>query len=207
MLNKEKLLYPFYIISHPFDGFYEIRHRNKGSVAVSLIIVFLFGLSFSITRRYAGFVVNRINPRSVNSIAEIFSVMLAVLLFSAANWSITCLMEGEGRFRDIITVAGYSMLPMALTFIPTTILSWFIAADEENLYYLINGVSIMLFVFLLVIGIMTIHGFSFGKTLITLFLTFVSIILIIFVVLLLFYLVNQVYLFLESLYTELIMRV
>jgi hypothetical protein len=133
--------------------------------------------------------------------------MLAVLLFSAANWSITCLMEGEGRFRDIITVAGYSMLPMALTFIPTTILSWFIAADEENLYYLINGVSIMLFVFLLVIGIMTIHGFGFGKTLITLFLTFVSIILIIFVVLLLFYLVNQVYLFLESLYTELIMRV
>jgi hypothetical protein len=116
-------------------------------------------------------------------------------------------MEGEGRFRDIITVAGYSMLPMALTFIPTTILSWFIAADEENLYYLINGVSIMLFVFLLVIGIMTIHGFGFGKTLITLFLTFVSIILIIFVVLLLFYLVNQVYLFLESLYTELIMRV
>ncbi len=205
-MNKEKLLYPFYVLSHPFDGFYEIRHRGRGSIPLALSLVFLFGLSFSITRRYAGFVVNDVNPRSVNSIMEVIGVMLAVILFSVANWSVTCLMEGEGRFRDIFTVTAYSMLPMVLTFIPATILSWFIAADEEAFYYLITAVSIIFFVVLLAIGIMTVHGYSFGKTLVTFVLTFISIIIIIFIILLLIYLVNQVYLFFEGIYTELILR-
>lgn len=206
-MNKEKLLYPFYILSHPFDGFYEVRHRGKGSVALSLLLVFLFGLSYSINRRYAGFAVNAVNPRTVDSVSEVIGVMIAAVLFSVANWSITCLMEGEGRFRDILTVTGYSMLPMVLTYIPATILSWFIAADEEAIYYLINGLAVTFFIVLLFIGIMTVHGYSFGKTLMTFFLTFVCIIIIIFIVLLLLYLINQVYLFLEGIYTEVILRV
>lgn len=207
MSKKEKLLYTFYVISHPFDGFYEMRHREKGSVPVALLLVFLFGLSFSINRRYAGFVVNYVNPRSVNSISEIVGILLAVLLFATANWSITCLMEGEGRFKDILTVIGYSMLPMVLTFVPATILSWFIAADEESIYYLLIGISILFFAVLLLIGIMTIHNFGFGKTIATLILSFVALILIIFIILLLFSLVQQVYYFLQSVYTELILRV
>lgn len=206
MSKKEKLLYPFYVISHPFDGFYEIRHRGKGSVPVALLIVFLFGLSFSINRRYASFVVNSINPLDVNARTEVIGVFAAVLLFCIANWSITCLMNGEGRFKDIITVMGYSMLPLVLTYIPATIISWFIAADEESIYYLIMDISVIFFVILLLIGIMIIHNYSFGKTLFTLFLTFVSLLLIIFIIMMVFTLMQQIYYFLQSVYTELILR-
>lgn len=206
MSKKEKLLYPFYVISHPFDGFYEVRHRGKGSVSLALLLIFLFGLSFSLNRRYAGFVVNLINPRHVDSRAEIIGIFLAVILFATANWSITCLMEGEGRFKDIITVIGYSMLPMVIVFVPATFISRFIASDEESIYYLIISLSIIYFVILLLIGIMVIHNFGFGKTLGTLLLTFVALMLIIFIILLLLSLINQVWLFLQSVYTELIMR-
>ncbi|MHB8130267.1 MAG: Yip1 family protein [Mobilitalea sp.] len=207
MSKKEKLLYPFYVISHPFDGFYEIRHRGKGSVPIALLLVFLYGLSFSLNRRYAGFVVNLINPRYVDTRSEVIGVFLAVLLFAAANWSITCLMEGEGRFKDIITVIGYSMLPMVLTYIPATIISWFVASDEEGIYFLLTGISVLFFLILLLVGIMIIHNFSFGKTIVTLVLTFISLLLIIFVILLVISLMNQVILFLQSAYTELILRV
>lgn len=206
MSKKEKLLYPFYVITHPFDGFYEIRHRGKGSVPVALLLIFLFALSFSWNRKYASFVVNYVNTRYVDSRSEMIGIFLAVLLFSAANWSITCLLEGEGRFKDILTIMGYSMLPMVLTFLPITILSWFIAADEEGIYSLLKGISILLFVVLLLIGIMIIHNFGFGKTLFTILLTLVALLIIIFIIMLLFSLVNQVYLFLRSAYTELILR-
>lgn len=206
MSKKEKLLYPFYVITHPFDGFYEVRHRGKGSVPVALLLVFLFGLSFSLNRRYASFVVNLFNPRYVDTRSEIIGVFLAVLLFAAANWSITCLMEGEGRFKDIVTVIGYSMLPMVLTYIPATLLSQVIAADEETIYYLILNISTIYFVLLLLVGIMIIHNFSFGKTIVTLILTVVALSLIIFIILLVLSLINQVYLFLQSAYTELILR-
>ena len=206
MSKKEKLLYPFYVVTHPFDGFYEIRHRGKGSVPVALLLIFLFALSFSLNRKYASFVVNLVNTRYVDSRSEMIGIFLAVLLFSTANWSITCLLEGEGRFKDILTVLGYSMLPMVLTFLPITTLSWFIAADEEGIYSLLKGISILLFIVLLVIGIMIIHNFGFGKTLFTILLTFIALLIIIFIIMLLFSLVNQVYLFLRSAYTELILR-
>ena len=206
MSKKEKLLYPFYVITHPFDGFYEVRHRGKGSVPVALLLIFIFALSFSLNRKYASFVVNTVNTRYVDSRSEMIGIFLAVLLFSTANWSITCLLEGEGRFKDILTVMGYSMLPMVLTFLPVTILSWFIAADEEGVYSLLFGISILLFVVLMLIGIMIIHNFGFGKTLFTLLLTFIALLIIIFIIMLLFSLVNQIYLFLKSAYTELVLR-
>jgi hypothetical protein len=206
MISKEKLLYPFYILAHPFDGFYEVRYREKGSVPVALLLVFLFGLSFSINRRYAGFVVNFIDPRTVDSRAEIIGIFIAVLLFATANWSVTCLMEGEGRFKDIITVIGYSLLPMVLTLIPATVLSWFVASGEEGFYYLIVNVSTIFTVVLMIIGIMTIHNYTLGKTLVTIFFTFIALLIIIFIILLLMFLVHQVFLFFQSMYTELILR-
>ncbi|MBB2184061.1 YIP1 family protein [Lachnospiraceae bacterium MD1] len=207
MSKKEKLLYPFYVITHPFEGFYEIRHRGKGSVRLALLLVLLFGLSFSINRRYASFVVNPVNPLSVNSLVEIMGLFVVVLLLATANWSITCLMEGEGRFKDIVTVIGYSMLPMVLTYIPATIISWFIAADEEAIYYLLTTLPILYFAILLLIGIMVIHNFGLGKTIATILFSLIAFILIIFVILLMFSLVQQVMLFLRSAYDELILRV
>lgn len=206
MTSKEKILYPFYVIAHPFDGFYEIRHREKGSVTLSLFIIFMFGLSFSINKRYAGFVVNFVNPRYVDSRADVMGILLAAILFAIANWSITSLTEGEGRFKDIIIVVGYSMLPMVLTFLPATFISHFVASNEEGIYYLLMSISILLFVLLVVIGIMIIHNFGFGKTIFTIILTFIALLLIIFIALLLSSLINQVYMFLKSVYTELILR-
>ncbi len=31
-------------VSHPADGYYEIRHRDRGSVLVALILVVLFSV-------------------------------------------------------------------------------------------------------------------------------------------------------------------
>lgn len=207
MSLREKSKYAFYVILHPFDGFYEIRHRNKGSVLLALLMVLWFGFSFSMNRRYASFVVNYVNPRAVDCRLEIVGVFAAVILFATANWSITCLMEGEGRFKDIFTIIGYSMLPMGLLFLPATLVSQFIVSDEESFYYVILIVAIIWFLLLLLIGIMTIHNFGFGKTIMTLLLTFVSMLFIIFILLLLSSLIQQVYGFFQSIYTELILRV
>ena len=55
-------------------------------------------------------------------------------------------------------------------------------------------------------GIMQVHNYTLGKTLITLFLTFVAVLIIIFLALLLFNLVSQVITFFKSIYLELIFR-
>lgn len=203
---KEKVKYAFYTITHPSNGFYEIRHRQKGSVPLAILFVFLFAVCFSANRQYAGFVVNFINPMEVNSLTEMMTVFVLFILFCAGNWSVTCLMNGEGRFKDIVTMTGYSILPMILTQIPAIIISNFVVQDEEAYYYLILYFGIAWFVLLVITGVMTIHNYTFGKTLITLICTFVAMFIIIFIALLLYSLLTQVIAFVQSVYNEIVLR-
>ena len=116
-------------------------------------------------------------------------------------------MDGEGRFKDIVTVCGYAMLPMILTFIPAILFSQVVAEDEEAFYYLLLAVGIAWFLFLVLVGIMTVHNYTLGKTLATMILTFIAMLIIIFVVMLLFSLIGQVVAFVESLYNEIMLRI
>lgn len=202
----KKVQFLFHLLTHPIDGFYELRHRNEGSLPLAFILVALFSVSFSLNRIYASFIVNDIDPRTVDSFDELKAVFLLYFLVCVGNWSITCLMDGEGRMKDILTAVGYSLLPLVMFMVPATVFSQFIGAYEEVFYYILIGFAILWTLVLLLIGIMTIHNYTLGKTLITMFLTFVSMIIIIFLAALLLDLLNQIYNFLYSIYTELLFR-
>jgi len=204
--KNEKLWYPFHVLSHPADGYYEIRHREMGSVPVAIILVFIYSLCFSFNRIYASFVVNDIDERTVNALTEMLAVFMLYFLFCVGNWSITAVMGGEGRFKDIMVVVGYALLPMILTTIPAIFISQGIAANEEAFYTIIISLGTAYGLFIGLIGIMTIHNFTLGKTIITLFLTFVSMFVIIFILVMITDLVSQVYNFFYSIYLELLYR-
>lgn len=204
---SEKWKYLFYTVNHPSDGFYWIRHQERGSIGIAVLLVVLYAVAFSMNRIAASFIVNDIEPRTVNSIAELFGVLLLYLILCVGNWSITCLMEGEGRFKDILIAIGYSLLPMIVTTVLATIVSQFIAENEEAFYTILMGLGVGYSLIMMLIGIMQIHNYTFGKTLVTLFLTLVAVLIIIFLVLLVINFITQVYSFLRSIYTELIFRV
>lgn len=204
--SKEKWSYLWYTITHPMDGYYWIRHRDRGSVPLAILLVILFAFSFSANRLLASFVVNDLDPRAVDSLYELIGVLAFFLLLCVGNWSITCLMNGEGRLKDIAIAVGYGTVPMTFVLVLATIISQFIADDEQAFYGLILGVGIAYGIIMILIGIMQVHNYTLGKTLITLFLTIVAILIIIFLLLLLSNLLGMVYNFFRSIYTELIFR-
>lgn len=206
LFSKEKWKYAFYTVSHPMDAYYEIRHRDRGCVPVAVVLVILFSLSFSINRMAASFVVSDINPLTVDSFRELISVLLLYLLFCVSNWSVTCLMEGEGRMKDISIAVGYAMTPMIVCFNIGTIVSQFVTKDEAAFYSIIIALGIAYSLLMVLMGIMQVHNYTLGKTLLTILLTFIAMFIIIFVVLLFVDLIHQVYSFFYSIYQELIFR-
>lgn len=206
LFSKEKWKYLFYTVSHPSDGFYWIRHQERGSVGIAVLLVILYAAAFSMNRIYASFVVNDIEPRTVNSLAELAGVVVLYLVLCVGNWSITCLMEGEGRFKDIVIAIGYSLLPMIVTTALATVISQAVAENEEAFYAILMGVGAAYSLIMMLVGIMQIHNYTLGKTLITLFLTVVAVLIIIFLALLVINFITQVYTFLRSIYTELVFR-
>ncbi|NLP17015.1 MAG: YIP1 family protein [Clostridiales bacterium] len=205
--SKEKIKYVFYTVSHPVDGYYWIRHIDKGSVPIAIILVVLFSLSFSFNRIFASFVVNEIDPRTVDSLSELGGVLLLYALLCIGNWSVTCLMQGEGRLKDIAIAIGYAMVPFIISINLATIVSLFIADGEEAFYYLILVVGIAYGLIMMLLGIMQVHNYSLSKTLLTLLLTLVAVFIIIFIGLLLVDLMSRIYSFFYSIYIEIVFRV
>lgn len=204
--SKEKLYILFHTISHPMDGYYWIRRKNLGSVPLAIVLVVAFSVSFSLNRYLASFVVNFVNPRDVNTLTELVGVLILYLLICVGNWSVTCLLNGEGRLKDIAITTGYATLPLTVTLLVATLLSQFIAKDEEAFYYIVIAIGIVWTFVMFLIGIMQIHGYSLGKTLLTLFLTLIAVFIIMFIGLLLIDLIVQVYNFFHSIYLEMIFR-
>jgi len=204
--SRPKFYYLKRVLSHPADAFYEIRHRDQGSVPIALLCVVLFSLCFTVNRIYASFIVNDVDPRSVDALMELSGVFVLFGLFCVGNWSVTCLMNGEGRFKDIIVVVGYALLPLLALYLPATALSQAIAAGEEAFYYAILGFGIVWSAVLVLMGIMTVHNYTLAKTLITLLLTFIAMLILIFIAVLIYDLINQIYIFGYSIYTELVFR-
>lgn len=203
---KDHWRYLLRTMNHPVDGYYWIRHRNHGSVPLAILMVILFSLCFSLNRIGASFVVNDVEPRTVDSFEELTGVLLLYLLLCVGNWSVTCLMGGEGRMRDIFIAVGYAFAPLIPAMLLGTAFSYFIVLEEAAFYSLIIGIGIAYAVMMLLIGIMQIHNYTLTKTLQTLFLTFVAVLIVIFVALLLADLVGQVVNFIKSVYTEIVFR-
>jgi hypothetical protein len=115
-------------------------------------------------------------------------------------------MGGEGRMKDILTAVGYGTMPITIGLVLSTIVSQAVADEEQAFYSIILGVCVAWGVIMIIIGIMQVHNFSAGKTLGTLILTFLAMLIIVFLALLLTNLIGKVYNFLRSIYTELIFR-
>ena len=204
--SKEKWRYLLYTMNHPMDGFYWIRHRDYGSVPIAIVLVILFSLCFSLNRISANFIVNDVEPTTVDSLEELSGILLLYALLCVANWSITCLMNGEGRMKDIAIAIGYGCAPLIPAFLLATAMSHFITEEEAAFYTMVMGLGIAYGVILVLIGIMQVHNYTLSKTLQTLLLTFVAVLIIIFVALLLADLIGQVINFIRSLYIEIIFR-
>ena len=204
--SREKWAYLRYTVSHPMEGFYWIRHQDRGSLPIAILMVVLFSLCFSLNRISANFIVNDVAPRTVDSLEELSGVLLLYLLICVANWSITCLMNGEGRMKDIAIAVGYSCAPLIPAFLLATAMSHVITVEEGAFYSIVIGAGVCYGLIMALIGIMQVHNYTLGKTLQTLLLTFIAILVIIFLCLLLADLIGQVVNFFRSLYIEIIFR-
>lgn len=195
-----------YTMVHPFKGYWDAKYEQQGNVWTAVGLLAVLVLVVNVNRQFAGFTVNYANPQSINSIDEIIYVVFPFLLWCVANWLVTTLMDGEGKFSDIVLASGYALLPIIIAYVPLTLLSRFITVQEASFYYFFNALSYVWFAWLLFVGIMTVHQYTASKTFITSVLTLIVMGIIIFLFLLSFNLVQQVAVFVSTVYQELILR-
>ncbi len=201
----EEILYAFYIIFHPFDGFWDLKHEKRGSVRGA---IFWLGLS-AVTFIYQALGTCYLqNPQGTGSsiFMSAISIVMPVILWVIANWCITTLFEGEGSFKDVFIATCYSLAPLPMLIIPSVLIANVLTLSELELISMIEVAAFGWMVFLVFFGMMVTHDYSLGKNVITAIVSIVGIAFIIFLAGLFTTLVGKVFTFFQSIYIELSYR-
>lgn len=200
------LAYAKYTSFHPFDGFYDLKFEQRGTVAAATTILLLNVVVTILKRQLTSFTFNANVISELDILSVAISVVLPVLLFVAANWSVTTLLDGEGSVKNIYICICYAMLPMILLNLLGVVMSNALALREMSFLTLVDSIGTLWFGFLLIFGTGVTHQYSVKRNLLALLLTVVGMLIIIFVTILFFTLIEKIASFGLTLSNEIMLR-
>lgn len=202
----QEILYGFYVMFHPFDGFYDLKHEHRGSVRGAIVMIAFTIIAFFYQSIGQGYVLNPTGQISTIWMQAI-SILVPLFLFVVGNWCLTTLFEGEGSFKDIFVATSYSLLPMPLLIIPATLCSNFVTTTEASIITLVTTIAMIWMLLLIFCATMITHDFSLGKNFVMVIFTVVAMAFIVFIVLLFSMLLSKLLSLVTNIVTEIQFRI
>lgn len=195
-------LYPFYICRHPRDGFLELKANKKGSVNVMLITVAAWLFVELFYRVATGYDMNTFESEDSSLLRTAVTTVVMFAMICLSNWCICTLMDGKGKLKDIGVVVANALVPYIIVRFITTCLSWVLAGDEQVFLSYAVTVAWIWAALIAFSGLQEIHEYTFAKTILSIFLTIVCLIIMFFLALMLLILFQQLYSFFATLIFE-----
>jgi len=202
------LAYAFHVIVHPLDGFWDLKHEKRGKTYFAILMLLLYVITDILDKQFNNYYFNatRVFPEKINILGTLVKVALVVIIWIAANWGFTTLFDGEGSMKDILIYTGYAMVPLVCSKILLIPLTNILTINEATIISLVTYLGIGWTAMLIYAGTMTTHQYSGGKTFLSLIIILLGMLIIVFVGVLFFYLVQEMWNFVYTIYRELELR-
>ena len=200
--------YAFHVITHPLDGFWDLKHEKRGRGYIAVLFLVLYVLTTILNKQFNNYTFNpaKVFPEQIDIVGTFVSTALIVVIWVAANWGLTTLFDGEGSMKDVFFYTGYSMLPLVLSQIALIPLTNILTVNEATIVTLVTVIGYGWTGILLYTGTMTTHQYSGGKTFLILLAILLGMVIIVFLGILFFFLVQEIWNFIYTIYLELELR-
>jgi hypothetical protein len=206
MHYRDTLRYALHCCVRPFDGFWDLTHEKRGSMAAANTIVILVLLTNLLKLGFTSFIFLPVNWDNVNMVLQIAQFLVPFVIYVIANWCLTTLFDGKGRLGDIWMGTAYAMTPYVIIQLPLIVLSNFVT-EEEGAFYTYFGYFSFIWCGLLVMAsVMMIHDFMLGKAFLAILFSAVGMIVIVFLLVLFFSLISDGFSYFYSIYQETVFR-
>ena len=203
---RKTLRYALYVILHPFDGFWDLTHEKRGSMAAAHTIVILTVLTHLWDKRFTSFMLNNTQWSKFSIVMNTLGILVPLVIWVVANWCVTTLFDGKGRMREIYMGTAYALTPYPLIGLPMIVISNMVTKEEGVFYTYFNVFALIWAGFLILCAVLMIHDYSLLGGILAVIFSIVGMAVIMFIVLLFFSLISDAVMYVVSIYKEIVFR-
>ena len=194
-------------VTHPFEGFEDMRWKKAGSIPIATGVILLWFVASIFYNRLYGFQFYAEPDKMFNVIPYIVQTIVLFLTWVVGNWAICTLLDGEGTMKNIYIYSAYALIPYVVSMYIDVFLSHFLIRDEMVFISAVRIIGLLWSASLVFSAIKSVHQYSVLKTIFAIILTIAAMLIMLFLLVLLLSLFQQVYVFIYSIYTEIAYRV
>lgn len=198
--------FAFYCMTHPMDGYWDLTHEKRGSIAVANSILILTLIARIVSLQFTSFIFNKVYWPEINIFLYLASIVFPLALWCVGNWALTTLFDGKARLPQIYMATCYAMLPYPLFQFPLIIFSNVVTVDEKEFYTTVNNVVLVFCALFIVVAMMQIHEYTMSKTLLFTVASIIAMLVIVFILLLFFSMISQGVAYFVSVVREILFR-
>ncbi|MBO1005133.1 YIP1 family protein [Pseudogracilibacillus auburnensis] len=190
------------ILARPLDFFQDIQEPGQLKWSQAFLLILLTYMVRMGSLLMLGYHFETREPYQISYFHEFVWIFIPWITWCLANWSVSTILDGEGKFKEIFVGSAFCLMPYILLSIPLTLLTNIFALSEATIY-----TSSVTFIFvwvglLILIKVKVLHDFELGKLVLITFLTLLGMAIIWFIGILLYGLINQFISFFLDLFKE-----
>ena len=202
----KSLKFSMYCITHPLDGFWDLTHEKRGSIAAANTILILTLLARILKLQYTSFIFNKVYWPKINIFLYLASVLFPLALWCVGNWGLTTLFDGKGRLSQVYMATCYGLTPYPLIQFPLILFSNVVTVDEAEFYSVVSVISLVWAALLILSAMSQIHEYKMSKTILFTIATGFAMLFMIFILLLFFSMISQGVAYFISVAKEILFR-
>jgi len=152
-----------YVMFHPYEGYYRLKERKVSWTVIALVVAAAVAVNlYSVFG--ASLLAFPADPATVNIALRLGLLLVPWATWVIANYLVSAVKGGEGRFREIVQASAFALLPYIFMTVAMTLISHVLVYEEWVVMELMRQIMWIWIVVQFFVLTQVTHNFEFMET-------------------------------------------
>jgi hypothetical protein len=194
------------VLRHPNEFYYDLQAPGVARWSHAILLIILAFIARMISILVTGYAFETREPYEISFLFEFVWIVVPWISWSISNWAVSTILDGEGKFKEIVVGSAYALVPYIVFVVPVTLLTNVLSLDEASTYRLFMSIIQFWVILLFLIKVRVLHDFEIGKMIWITILTLIGMFIMWFVCFILYGLIDEFVNFIINLFKEISFR-